>query len=64
MTSYQLKTQIPIHRDGDNLKMLKDVPDESIDLCYIDPPFNSNRNIDLGGNSNWVRFFDFNFYPR
>jgi len=26
--------------------MLKDVPDESIDLTYIDPPFNSNRNYE------------------
>jgi DNA modification methylase len=26
--------------------MLKDLPDESVDLCYIDPPFNSNRNYE------------------
>lgn len=45
MTSYQLKTQTIYC--GDNLKMLKDVPDESIDLCYIDPPFNSNRNYEV-----------------
>ena len=31
---------------GDNLKMLKDIPDKSIDLIYIDPPFNSNRNYE------------------
>ena len=30
---------------GDNLAVLrKDIKDESIDLCYIDPPFNSKRN--------------------
>jgi site-specific DNA-methyltransferase (adenine-specific) len=30
---------------GDNLDILrKYIADESIDLCYIDPPFNSNRN--------------------
>src|SRR5579872_1890964 len=30
---------------GDNLEVLrKYLKDESIDLCYIDPPFNSNRN--------------------
>jgi len=30
---------------GDNLEVLrKHVKDESVDLCYIDPPFNSKRN--------------------
>ena len=29
---------------GDNLPILrKHIPDESIDLVYLDPPFNSNR---------------------
>jgi DNA modification methylase len=29
---------------GDNLDILRDhVPDASIDLVYLDPPFNSNR---------------------
>lgn len=32
---------------GDNLKMLNEVPDESVDLIYIDPPFNSNRNYEV-----------------
>jgi DNA modification methylase len=32
---------------GDNLIMLKEVPDESVDLIYIDPPFNSNRNYEV-----------------
>ena len=28
---------------GDNLRILRDhVPDESVDLVYLDPPFNSN----------------------
>ncbi len=29
---------------GDNLEQLKKLPDACIDLIYIDPPFNSNRN--------------------
>lgn len=29
---------------GDCLTKLKDIPDESVDLVYIDPPFSSNRN--------------------
>jgi DNA modification methylase len=29
---------------GDCLLKLKDIPDDSIDLIYIDPPFSSNRN--------------------
>jgi site-specific DNA-methyltransferase (adenine-specific) len=30
---------------GDNLEVLRRyIKDESIDLCYIDPPFNSKRN--------------------
>ncbi|MDR2683862.1 MAG: hypothetical protein LBB53_00585, partial [Prevotellaceae bacterium] len=28
---------------GDNLEILPKIPSESVDLCYIDPPFNSNR---------------------
>ena len=29
---------------GDNLKVLREhVPDASVDLVYLDPPFNSNR---------------------
>jgi DNA modification methylase len=42
MAKYQLKTNVIYC--GDNLEMLKEIPDESIDLIYIDPPFNSNRN--------------------
>jgi 16S rRNA G966 N2-methylase RsmD len=30
---------------GDNLIILREhIPDESVDLIYLDPPFNSNRN--------------------
>ena len=32
---------------GDNLEQLKKLPDASIDLIYIDPPFNSNRNYEV-----------------
>jgi 16S rRNA G966 N2-methylase RsmD len=30
---------------GDNLEVLqKHIGDETVDLCYVDPPFNSQRN--------------------
>jgi DNA modification methylase len=33
---------------GDNLEVLrKHVPDRSVDLVYLDPPFNSNRNYNV-----------------
>ena len=33
---------------GDNLSILRDfIPDQSIDLIYLDPPFNSNRDYNL-----------------
>lgn len=33
---------------GDNLYILRDyVPDESVDLIYLDPPFNSNRTYNV-----------------
>ena len=33
---------------GDNLKVLREyVPDESVDLIYLDPPFNSNANYNV-----------------
>jgi len=33
---------------GDNLKILRDcVVDASIDLIYLDPPFNSNANYNV-----------------
>jgi DNA modification methylase len=45
VTKYQLKTNVIYC--GDNLQMLKEIPDESVDLIYIDPPFNSNRNYEV-----------------
>jgi hypothetical protein len=32
---------------GDNLEQLKKLPENSVDLIYIDPPFNSNRNYEV-----------------
>jgi DNA modification methylase len=33
---------------GDNLDVLREhIPDESVDLVYLDPPFNSNRNYNV-----------------
>jgi len=45
MSKHQLKTGIIYC--GDNLQMLKEILDESVDLIYIDPPFNSNRNYEV-----------------
>ena len=45
---------------GDCLDVLReDVPDESVDLIYLDPPFNSKRlyNAYIGG-AQWVAFED------
>ena len=32
---------------GDNLEQLKRLPDACVDLIYLDPPFNSNRNYEV-----------------
>jgi DNA modification methylase len=32
---------------GDNLEKLRTLPDECVDLVYINPPFNSNRNYEV-----------------
>ena len=32
---------------GDNLEQLAKLPEKCIDLIYIDPPFNSNRNYEV-----------------
>jgi DNA modification methylase len=32
---------------GDNLEQLRKLPDDCVDLIYIDPPFNSNRNYEV-----------------
>lgn len=45
---------------GDCLEVMReDIPDESVDLVYLDPPFNSKRlyNAYIGG-SQWVAFED------
>jgi len=42
--------------------MLKEIPDESVDLIYIDPPFNSNRNYEVfWGDTQEKRAFDDRF---
>lgn len=43
---------------GDNLEWLTYLTDESVDLCYIDPPFFSNRNYEvIWGNGYELRSF-------
>jgi 16S rRNA G966 N2-methylase RsmD len=32
---------------GDCLEQLQSLPDDCVDLVYIDPPFNSNRNYEV-----------------
>jgi site-specific DNA-methyltransferase (adenine-specific) len=32
---------------GDNLYWLRRMQDETVDLIYLDPPFNSNRNYNV-----------------
>jgi DNA modification methylase len=44
---------------GDNLDQLQKLPDNCIDLTYIDPPFNSNRNYEVfWGETKEKRSFD------
>ncbi len=44
---------------GDNLDQLRKLSDDSIDLIYIDPPFNSNRNYEVfWGETKEKRAFD------
>jgi len=44
---------------GDNLEQLKKLPDACVDLVYIDPPFNSNRNYEVfWGESKEKRAFE------
>jgi DNA modification methylase len=44
---------------GDNLEQLKKLPAECVDLIYIDPPFNSNRNYEVfWGETKEKRAFD------
>src|ERR1039458_4920972 len=44
---------------GDNLEQLAKLPDHCVDLIYIDPPFNSNRNYEVfWGETKEKRSFD------
>jgi len=44
---------------GDNLEQLQKLPDTCVDLIYIDPPFNSNRNYEVfWGETKEKRSFD------
>jgi len=44
---------------GDCLEQLQSLPDACIDLIYIDPPFNSNRNYEVfWGETKEKRAFD------
>lgn len=44
---------------GDNLDQLSKLPDACVDLIYIDPPFNSNRNYEVFWNEKReMRSFD------
>jgi DNA modification methylase len=44
---------------GDNLEQLRKLPDGCVDLIYIDPPFNSNRNYEVfWGETKEKRSFD------
>ena len=47
---------------GDNLEILKNMGDESVDLIYIDPPFFSNRTYEvIWGDKGEVRSFEDRF---
>jgi DNA modification methylase len=44
---------------GDNVDQLSKLPDACVDLIYIDPPFNSNRNYEVFWNEKReMRSFD------
>jgi DNA modification methylase len=44
---------------GDCLEVLKKLPDESVDLIYLDPPFFSNRNYEvIWGDKREIRSFE------
>ena len=43
---------------GDNLEVMKNMEDESVDLIYLDPPFFSNRNYEvIWGDKGEIRSF-------
>lgn len=53
----EMKTNV-IHC-GDNLDIMRNMPDESVDLIYLDPPFFSNRHYEvIWGDDNETRSFD------
>jgi site-specific DNA-methyltransferase (adenine-specific) len=44
---------------GDNLEILKSIPEESVDLIYLDPPFFSNRHYEvIWGDTGEIRSFE------
>lgn len=45
---------------GDNLEVLRTIPDESVDLIYLDPPFFSNRHYECiwKGDKGEIRSFE------
>ena len=47
--SYQEETSMDIRRLylGDNLDLMREMVSETVDLVYLDPPFNSNRNYKI-----------------
>lgn len=52
MPILQGKIVLPLQKNtlfyGDNLKILREyIPSESVDLIYLDPPFNSNRSYNV-----------------
>lgn len=60
-TASKLDSSIPSNRLilGDNLLILREMPDSCIDLIYLDPPFFSNRNYEvIWGDKGEVRSFE------
>jgi DNA modification methylase len=44
---------------GDNLEIMRNMPDESVNLIYLDPPFFTNRHYEvIWGDDNETRSFD------
>jgi DNA modification methylase len=49
----------PVVYCGDNLEQRGKLPDACVDLIYIDPPFNSNRNYEVfWGETKEMRAFE------
>ena len=44
---------------GDNLEIMRSLPDESVDLCYTDPPFMSQRSYGSEFNDKWSSIDEF-----